>query len=143
MIIYLDNCVLNRPFDDQSQARIKEETEAVFEIRRRIELALVELAWSYVIDYETSRNPFADRRRGSESWKSLSIIEIEPSIKIMAMAIRLRSFGLKEIDALHIACALEAKSSYFITTDDAILKKTTTVSGLSVVCPMDFLKEIV
>lgn len=134
--------MLNRPFDDQSQVRIKEETKAVFEIRRRIESALIELAWSFVIDYETSRNPFAERQREAGSWKSLSIIEIGPSNKILAKAIGLRSFGLKEIDALHISCALEAKSSYFITTDDAILKKAKAVQGLNVVSPIDFLKEI-
>jgi len=30
--IYLDNCCYNRPFDDQSQQRIFEETNAIFNI---------------------------------------------------------------------------------------------------------------
>jgi hypothetical protein len=30
--IYLDVCCLNRPFDQQSQARIRLETEAILEI---------------------------------------------------------------------------------------------------------------
>ncbi len=33
MIIYLDNCCFNRPFDDQSQLRIKLETEAKIRIQ--------------------------------------------------------------------------------------------------------------
>src|SRR5689334_19529927 len=35
--IYLDNCVLNRPFDDQSQERIRLETEATILLLARLE----------------------------------------------------------------------------------------------------------
>jgi hypothetical protein len=34
--IYLDNCCLNRAFDDQSQDRVKLETEAIAVVMRRI-----------------------------------------------------------------------------------------------------------
>ncbi len=36
--IYLDNCVFNRPFDDQSQIKIKLETEAKLYILDFIDL---------------------------------------------------------------------------------------------------------
>ena len=35
--VYLDNCVLNRPFDDQSQERIRLETEAIILLLARLE----------------------------------------------------------------------------------------------------------
>jgi hypothetical protein len=35
--IYLDNSVVNRPFDDQSQERIRLETEAVILLLSRLE----------------------------------------------------------------------------------------------------------
>ncbi len=35
--IYLDTCCLNRPFDDQTQERIRLESEAVLAIISRIE----------------------------------------------------------------------------------------------------------
>lgn len=35
MRIYLDNCCYNRPFDDQTQPRIHEETNAIVEIMAR------------------------------------------------------------------------------------------------------------
>ena len=38
--LYLDVCVLCRPFDDQNQLRIRLETDAVFLILRRIETGL-------------------------------------------------------------------------------------------------------
>lgn len=41
--IYFDNCCLNRPFDDQTQVRIRLEAEAVLLILSRIEYG--EWAW--------------------------------------------------------------------------------------------------
>ena len=62
MRVYLDNCCFNRPFDDQSQARIRLESEAKLEIQQRIKDRGIELAWSYVLDYENQANPFEERR---------------------------------------------------------------------------------
>jgi hypothetical protein len=36
MRLYLDNCCFNRPFDDQSQARVRLGSETKLEIRQRI-----------------------------------------------------------------------------------------------------------
>ena len=52
MRVYLDLSCFNRPFDDQSQARIAEETAAVFAILRRIEDGEDELVWSAVLTLE-------------------------------------------------------------------------------------------
>jgi hypothetical protein len=40
MRVYLDNCCFNRPFDDQSQARVRLEAEAKLEIQQRIKDAV-------------------------------------------------------------------------------------------------------
>ncbi len=50
--------------------------------------------------------------------------------------------GLKSKDALHIACAVEAKVDYFITTDKAILKKLGKNLQISIISPVDFLMEL-
>ena len=142
MRVYLDNCVFNRPFDDQRQLQIRLETEAVVEIRHRIEIANLELVWSYIIDVENSRNPLIVRREGVDSWRNIAIIEIEPSVKIVSLSIELRNLGLKDIDSLHIACAIAAKSDYFVTADDAMLRKSANVSQLKIVSPVGFLKEV-
>jgi hypothetical protein len=60
--VYLDNCCFNRPFDDQGQVRVRLETEAKLEIQRRIKDKKLELAWSYMLDYENQANPFEERR---------------------------------------------------------------------------------
>jgi len=136
MRVYLDNCVFNRPFDDQSQIRIRLETEAVNRIRDQIEAGELELVWSYVIDLEVLRNPFADRRNGVEQWKFLSVTDIGPSVKIVSTTVDLRSLGLAEIDSLHLACAIETGSDYFVTTDDVRLKRAASAPFLRIVDPI-------
>jgi hypothetical protein len=51
MRIYMDNCCFNRPFDSQSQVRIRLETEAKLRIQERIAMGEIELVWSYILDF--------------------------------------------------------------------------------------------
>ncbi|MCK7575329.1 MAG: hypothetical protein MZV65_05220 [Chromatiales bacterium] len=51
-LIYLDMCCFNRPYDDQSQARIRLETEAKLLIQEHIHAGRCKLAWSAVLDFE-------------------------------------------------------------------------------------------
>lgn len=45
MLIYLDMCCFNRPYDDQPQSRIRIETEAKVVIQQKIKDAECELLW--------------------------------------------------------------------------------------------------
>lgn len=87
----------------------------------------------------SSDNPFPLRRQGAESWKELSITEIAPSVEIVSRAIEFRDIGFREVDPLHIACTIASNSRYFITTDDAVLKKSFLVEDISLVNPIEFL----
>ena len=48
-------------------------------------------------------------------------------------------FGVKEKDSLHIACAIERKCDYFITTDRKLLNKP--ITKIKIVNPIDFILE--
>ena len=50
--IYLDNCCLNRIFDDQSQARIRLETEAVKLVYANIQAGHLEWIGSEALAFE-------------------------------------------------------------------------------------------
>lgn len=50
MLVYLDNCCYNRPFDDQNNLQIKLETEAKLYIQKLIEELKIDLAWSSMLD---------------------------------------------------------------------------------------------
>jgi hypothetical protein len=134
--IYLDNCCYNRPFDDQSDIIVKLESEAVSFIQEQIKIGKLDLAWSYIMDYENSFNPFEDRRVSIEKWQQYAKEDVNANDNIVKQAENL--IGIKKKDALHIACALQAKCQYFLTTDLKLLNKT--VSGISIINPIDFLK---
>ncbi len=70
--IYLDNCAYNRPFDDQTQMKIRLETEAKLYIQNCIRKGLYSLCWSFVLDFENGKNPFEDKRNAIAPWKQIA-----------------------------------------------------------------------
>ncbi len=50
------------------------------------------------------------------------------------------TLGIKEADALHIACAIERDCVYFITADHPLTRKN--VEGIKVINPIDFVREM-
>ncbi len=59
--VYLDNCAYNRPYDDQSQAKIELETQAKLKIQRLISEQKIDLVSSYMSLYECGENPDSSR----------------------------------------------------------------------------------
>ena len=52
MLIYLDLCCFNRPYDDQTQLRIRLETEAKLALQDKVRTGACRLLWSAVLDLE-------------------------------------------------------------------------------------------
>ncbi|MDB4665254.1 PIN domain protein [Verrucomicrobia bacterium] len=142
MRIYLDNCSLNRPFDSQKQLRIRLETEAKLAIQEKISQGEFELAWSYVIDFENTANPYQERREVVWLWKSKACIDVDESDQILDLAERVSSLGLKNKDSLHIGCAIFSKCDFFVTTDDGILRLSNDIQQIQIRNPIDFVREI-
>ena len=142
MRVYLDNCTFNRPFDDQTQIRIRLETEAKLYIQERIQDGTLELAWSYILDYENTANPFEERRNVIQNWKASAFIDVDANLEILIKANSLIEIGLRNKDALHLACSVAAKCDYFITTDDVILRKTVSFEEVKVIDPLNFIRNI-
>lgn len=61
---------------------------------------------------------------------------------ILARAYTLTELGLKSKDVLHIACAIEMRCDYFITTDDQILNGMKNYHEIAVVDPTTFVREV-
>ena len=138
MLIYLDNCCFNRPFDDQSQVRVLLETEAKLAIQDRIRSGSLQLAWSYILDFENDANPFEDRRISISPWRSLASVDVSESEEIVARAERLSEIGFKPKDALHVSCAIEANCTVFLSTDKGIVSKAKLVPELAILNPVDY-----
>jgi predicted nucleic acid-binding protein len=50
----------------------------------------------------------------------------------------LEKTGLKSKDAVHIACVIETGCKYFITVDKGILNKSSLLSEIIVIDPIDY-----
>ena len=142
MRIYLDNCCFNRPFDDQSQLRIRLESEAKLKIQEEVQTGNFQLAWSYILDYENSKNPFQERKIRIRGWKKYAILDIQESNELLERAKSLNQLGLQKIDSLHISCAILSECEYFLTTDEKILKRQNEIDDIIVVDPIAFIKEV-
>lgn len=138
MRLYLDNCCFNRPYDDQSQTRIRIESEAKLSIQNRVLTGEIELAWSYVLDFENSMNPFPERRWSIAQWKVMAAIHVIETSTILDVAEACEARGLSGKDALHIACAVEAGCDCFLTTDDRIIKMMNHYDKIRVMNPTAF-----
>jgi len=142
MKVYLDNCSLNRPFDDQSYIRIRLETEAKLYIQDKIKNQSLDLVWSYILDIENDNNPFKEKRRVIARWKTLSTIDISETQSIIDKANGFVKIGMKAKDALHVACAINGKANLFITTDDKLIKKLSSSQEINVLNPIDAAGQI-
>ena len=123
MRVYLGVCCLNRPFDDQTQDRLRFESEAILTILHRCEIGKWKLVTSEVTDLEISRIPSVDRKRKVAILVSLSDHTIVIDEEIERRALFLRKKGFKPFDALHLACAEKWKVDVLLTTDDKFLRK--------------------
>jgi len=141
MRIYLDNCCFNRPFDSQAQLRVRLETEAKLRIQERVVAGEIELAWSYILDYENAANPFEERRSAIGLWRTRSIVDVVETPDLLGHARSLAALGVRSKDALHVACAVEADCEHFITTDDMLLKKLSGYTRIVAVDPTAFVRS--
>jgi hypothetical protein len=104
--LYCDTNVYNRCFDEQNQLRIRLECTAIEGIYAIAEAGRLALTWSFMLDYENSLNPHADRKEWVELLSRLCTDTIAPSPPILDMARRLTTRRkIKPRDALHLACA--------------------------------------
>lgn len=142
MQLYLDNCMFNRPYDDQAHILIRLEAEAKLQIQQLIRDGQHQLIWSYILDYENAKNPYVERGEQIGSWKRYARIDITESPELLQRANQFSQLGLKKMDALHLACAVTAKADAFLTTDKSILKKAAVVQSVRIQDPIDFIREL-
>lgn len=142
MRVYLDNCMFNRPFDDQSHIRIRLETEAKLFIQKTIRDGDLELIWSYMLDFENAQNPYQERREATQLWQKIAITDVSETSDLLHNAQQLLTKGIKTKDALHVACAIEGHAHYFLTTDDKLLRKLQAEDQIIALNPMDYIKEL-
>lgn len=141
MRIYLDNCCYNRPYDEQFSTRIQSEVKAILQIQNEIKLGNIELATSYIMNYENERNPFFVKKLYIETFMNryaTVYVDAQKAEHVKELAKSIIKTGVKEYDAYHVICAVISKCDYFLTTDDKLLKHGEVV--IKLVNPIEFLK---
>ncbi len=143
MKIYLDNCCYNRPYDDQSHLTISIEAQAKLQIQALVKAQKLQLASSFILDYENSCNPYTDRKSAITKFLNENVLDYVGSDKsdlIATNAKKIMATGVKMKDACHIACAELMNCDYLLSTDKRMLKYKSNSTKL--LNPIEFLNLI-
>jgi predicted nucleic acid-binding protein len=125
--IYLDVCALSRLFDDQVQARIRLETEAVKLILSRVRAGDLRLISSpaHLVEITAIKN--LEERESLR--RMLEEVGTRPAYDLIAARQRAEEFVRVKIglaDAAHLAFAEQAKAD-FVSVDDRFLKRASRI----------------
>lgn len=145
MRIYFDSCCLQRPLDDQTQPRIRVESEAVLALLNVVQSGGIVLLNSEALEYEMRRIP--DKMRRNEVIAVLALAEerLELTEATVALAESLEKKGIDPMDAVHLAFASVAKADYFTSCDDKLLKKAQTMEKLDckIISVLNLISEVI
>ena len=120
--IYLDTCCFNRPFDVQTQTRVRREAEAVEIILEYFDMGYWQWLASSVNADEIDRITEPVKHTRVKTLLSLAHQIVWVGEAEIARGEQLETFGFERLDALHLACAESGNADIFLTTDDSLLK---------------------
>ena len=144
MQIYLDMCSIQRPLDTKTQLRIAVEAEAILGIIALCEAGQIDLMASDALVFETEQHPHPVRKRHALGVLAKATVFVQTDRRVEERARAFHALGLKPLDALHLASAVEAQADYFCTCDDRLLRRAQTADTLQtkVVSPLEFIAEV-
>ena len=127
--IYLDTCCLSRPFNDQTQLRIRRENEAIEKILKNFGTG----DWYWIVSgalaFEVDNNRDVSQRVEMKSQMDGAYIDVSISEIERTRGRDLEKLGFKRSDALHLACAESGNADIFLTTDDRLLRRAKRLSA--------------
>lgn len=98
----MDACCVNRLTDDQSQARIRQEAEAVERILKSVGQSISIWISSEVLNEEIESCPLPGRKQENQSLLVLASELIPVNDAIIERARHLQSIGYGAFDAMHL-----------------------------------------
>lgn len=143
MKIYLDLCVYNRPFDDQTQPRIMVESLCFTIIMAKVSTGDFQTVNSFALEYENKKNPKLEDQLIIADLLHEASEFVTKNDSIVIRSKELEASGIMAMDALHVACAEYAGADYFITCDDTLIKRLNRIDSvkINVVPIMDFMSK--
>ena len=137
MRIYLDNCCYNRPYDNQSQQRINDETESIFRAINQKENIII---GSDTLILEMAQIKDVDLQLDIVAMYSQTIKEeVSTSEEVEKIADSIMSeSSIHKMDALHLASAIVGKAEVFLTVDDKLIKSCSKLNlNMKVINPVE------
>ncbi|HEX8211868.1 MAG TPA: PIN domain-containing protein [Longimicrobium sp.] len=121
--IYLDSCCFSRLFDEQTQTRIRAETEAIRLILSVVARGEWELIHSEAVEAEAATIPDPERRREVLALAATGTVRLPFTPEHIERARVLKMLGFKSFDALHVVSAEAAGAHVLLTTDDGMIRR--------------------
>ena len=145
MRIYLDRCCYNRPFDDLSQNRIHDESDAVLSILNRSQTDGTVIIGSQILRMEIDKIHDEGKKFKVKSLYGAVMESVEYSAFIKERAEVLRKVAVIHVmDSLHIASAEAAHADVFLSTDDKLVRACRKLSlHVRVMNPVSYLAEVI
>jgi len=142
--VYLDMCSIQRPLDSQDNVRVATEAQAVLGILRLCESGQLTLVGSDALRFEREKNPHPVRKDYAAVVLSNAAAFIATDQRVETRARQFEAAGMKPLDALHLASAVEAKADFFCTCDDRLLKRAreADTGRTRVVSPLELVTEV-
>lgn len=157
MLVYFDNCVWRRNFDEPSE-KIEAEQKAIqvlFGLRTKGEILIAsseateaelipllktnkkeekDKIMKFVNDNCDLRLQTAYNQLGSSKWAVLGFTRLA-SEEMIELVKKFEEESFEHDDAVHLAIAINSKVDFFVTVDDGIKKQWTNQSNLKIVFP--------
>jgi hypothetical protein len=142
--VYMDCCCLNRPSDDQTQDKVRIESDTIISILFKCFYDSWKLIGSDIVEYEIMRTPDLNKRNRALNLYSLVKEKIVFNDVIAKRASEIQKYGLKPFDSLHFASAEYRNVDVLLTVDRDFLKCSKKAgSVLRVENPINWYMEVI
>jgi predicted nucleic acid-binding protein len=128
--IYLDTSVYGRPFDDQSQERVRQEAEAFVDILAAVVAGRLICLNSDILRLEVRRNPSTAERERIDDFLTRCADAVAESAEVLHLAQALQQLTLRVHDALHLVSAAVGRADYFLTCDDRLVNRAGEIQAM-------------
>lgn len=143
--VFLDLCCVSRFTDDQSQLRVRQETEALEVVLALIRERKILLVSSDALLEEAQQHPDSRRRQEAVALLHVASEIVRTTAATHHRAEALSHLGYGDFDALHIAAAESVSAVVLLTTDDRLIKRVARGLGnvrIPVQNPVSWIKGI-
>jgi hypothetical protein len=144
ILVYMDCCCLNRPADDQTQDKIRLESDAIIAILHKCFYGAWKLIGSDIIEYEIMKTPDNNKLNKALNAYSVKKEKIDFNGVIETRAVEIQKYGLKPLDSLHFASAEYRNVDILLTVDKDFIKYSKRIdTSLRVENPINWFMEVV